>query len=31
MLDLLLILLATAFFAIAWAYAGFCAGLGGAP
>ena len=31
MLDLLLILLTFAFFAIAWAYVRFCEGLGGAP
>ena len=31
MLDLLLILLTVAFFAIAWAYVRFCDALGGAP
>jgi hypothetical protein len=31
MLDLLLILLTAAFFALSWAYVRFCARLGGAP
>jgi hypothetical protein len=31
MLDLLLILLSIAFFALCWAYVRFCAGLGSAP
>jgi uncharacterized membrane protein len=31
MLDLLLVLLTTAFFTLSWAYVRFCAGLGGAP
>jgi hypothetical protein len=29
--DLLLVLPTVAFFAIAWAYVRFCAGVGGAP
>jgi hypothetical protein len=31
MLDLLLILVTAAFFAVSWAYVRFCDGLGGAP